>query len=31
VSRAPVASPAVEQGTSSVSVQVSGRIQLVRK
>lgn len=30
MSRAAVASPAVEQGTSSVTVQVSGRIHLVR-
>jgi predicted secreted protein len=30
VSRAAVASPAIEQGTSSVAVQVSGRIQLLR-
>ncbi len=31
VSRAGVASPAIEQGTSSISVQVSGRIRLLRK
>jgi predicted secreted protein len=31
MSRAAVAAPAIEQGTSSLTVQVSGRIHLVRE